>query len=69
MTSAELQQQKAAARDKKRYVRMTMDGSSCICEPGEAKDMFDGGNMDGCTLTDVWMTEAEWEALPEFSGW
>lgn len=68
MTASDLQQQKAAARDKRRFIRMTVDGASCICEPGEVKDMFDGGDMDGCTLTEVWMTQEQYDALPEFEG-
>jgi hypothetical protein len=67
LPAEELQRQKAAARDKKRFVKVTFDGSSCICEPQEVGDMADG--CDGAVLTDVWMTEAEWEALPEFTGW
>lgn len=69
MTSEDLQAEKAAARDKKRFARMTVDRVSCICEPNEVKDMFTGDDMDGCTLTDVWMTQAEYDALPEFEGW
>lgn len=67
MTSAELQQQKAAARDKKRYVKITYDGAPCICEPRDVDDMLDG--CDGATIEDVWMTVDEYEALPEFQGW
>lgn len=68
MTVKEQQMQKAAARDKRRFIRMTVDGSNCICEPGEVKDMFDGGAMDGCKLTEVWMTQEQYDALPEFEG-
>lgn len=53
----------------KRFVRLTVDGVSCICEPGEVKDMFDGGDIAGCTQQDVWMTQAQYDALPEFEGW
>lgn len=67
LSSEQLQAQKAAARDKKRFVKITYDGASCICEPREVGDMTDG--CDGAVLTDVWMTDAEREALPEFMGW
>ena len=67
VSSEELQAQKAAARDKRRYVKITFDGASCICEPREVGDMTDG--CDGAVLTDVWMSPAEWENLPEFAGW
>lgn len=63
----QLQVQKAATRDKRRYVKIAFDGTSCICEPREVGDMTDG--CEGAVLSDVWMTEAEWEALPEFMGW
>lgn len=66
-STEQLQAQKAAARDKKRYVKITWDGQSCICEPRDAVEMASGS--DGAVLTDVWMTPDEWEALPEFAGW
>lgn len=68
MTSAELQARKAEARDKKRFVLMTYDGTSCTVRPSEVADLIDG-NDEGYTFTDIWMTEDEFEALPEFSGW
>jgi hypothetical protein len=67
ITSEQLQAQKAIARDKKRFVRVSWDGQSCICEPREVGDMTDG--CDGAVLNDVWMTDAEFDALEEFTGW
>ena len=67
MTAASLQQQKAAARDKKRYVKIRYDGQACIVEPHELADMVEG--CDGAIVEDVWMTDEEWMKLPEFSGW
>lgn len=67
MTTAELQAQKAAARDKKRYVRITYDGASCICESCDVDLMTQ--DLGVFELEDVWMTEVEWEQLPEFAGW
>lgn len=73
MTSAEsLQQQKASLRDKKRYVRLRLRsggslGTSCISEPNEAvAAMADDPELVG---EDVWMTPAEFDALPDFGGW
>jgi len=66
-STEELQRAKALSRDKRRFVKITYDGQSCVCEPREVGDMTDG--CDGAVLTDVWMTTAEWEALPEFAGW
>lgn len=51
----------------KRYVRVAYDGASCVCEPRDVGDMIDG--CDSATVSEVWMTEAQWEALPEFGGW
>jgi len=67
MTSEALQQEKAAKRDKHRFIRIYYDGSVCICEPHEAASMLEG--CEGATVTEVWMTYEQWEALPEFSGW
>lgn len=69
MTDSAQLQQKAAARDKKRFVRMTVDGASCICRADETRDILTGLPIDGATYADVWMTEDEYEALPEFTGW
>lgn len=54
-------------RDKQRYVKLTFDGSSCICEPHEAEQMV----KDDPSLmpSEVWMTVAEFEALPDFQGY
>lgn len=68
-TMAQLAAEKRAKRDKRRYIRMTMDGASCISEPDEVKDILTGDDMAGCTLTEVWMTQQQYEDLPEFSGW
>lgn len=69
--TAELQAQKAASRDKQRYVKITFDGQLCTCEPRDVETMLEG--LLECalfaTVTDVWMTQAEYEALPEFMGW
>lgn len=51
----------------KRFVRVTFDGLSCICQPCDVEAMTDG--CDGAKTEDVWMTEAQWNALPEFGGW
>lgn len=67
--TADLQAQKAAARDKKRFVKLTMDGASCIVHPNELDSMLAGEELETIEQSDVWMTEAQWEALPEFEGW
>lgn len=69
MNVEQLQQQKAAARDKRRYlkVRPIEGGAWCIMEPRDFEDMT--SEFHTYEVRDVWMTDAEWEALPEFDGW
>jgi len=55
--------------EKRRYVRMSWPGAgvgACIVEPQNVDEMEGAGA--GCVLEDVWMTEAEYEALPEFES-
>lgn len=54
-------------RDKHRYVKVTVDGSSVICLPAEVDDMI-GDEPASAKREDVWMTADEYEALPEFQG-
>jgi hypothetical protein len=42
------------------------DGTTCTCEPKDVPDMTEGA--EGFTTTPVQMTEAEFEAMPEFQG-
>lgn len=56
-------------RQKVRFVKLTMDRQSCVVRPTEVKDMMEDGEDANMTMTDVWMSEAEYEALPEFQGW
>lgn len=67
-STEELAAQKAAARDKRRYVKFSCDGSHCIVTPDEADQMAKDGDWGEYQREDVWMTEAEFEALPEFGG-
>lgn len=52
--------------DKRRYIKLTANGASVICEPFEVKDMIE--DESEYTITEVWMSPAEYEALPEFMG-
>lgn len=63
----QLAAEKAAKRDKHRFIKIFWDGHSCICEPHEVADMLDG--CDGAKVTEVWMTQEAFEALPDFGGW
>lgn len=52
---------------KKPYIKVTFqDGGFCICEPQDVADMTVGA--EGHRTEEVLMTEAEFEALPEFQG-
>lgn len=49
------------------YTKITFaDGTSCTCEPRDVDDMTEGAK--GFTTAQVQMTQAEFEALPEFQG-
>jgi hypothetical protein len=50
-----------------RYVRVSYEGTSCVMTPAEAEDMT-MGHAD-YALSDVLLSEQEFEALPEFGGW
>lgn len=68
VSSEQQAEQKHAARAKRRYVRMKVQGSSqvAIVPPDQVSDFEDGEEY---IKEDVWMTEAEYEALPEFEGY
>lgn len=54
---------------KRRYVRMSWPGTgvgSCIVEPQDVSDMIEDGTPT--LYEDVWMTPAEYDALPEFES-
>jgi len=54
-------------QDKHRYIKLKHDGSFVVMEQCEVNDFVDGS--DGAYEVDeVWMTTAEYEALPEFMG-
>lgn len=52
---------------KKTYIKVTYQGGDwCVCEPQEVADMTAGAV--GFKAEEVQMTEAEFNALPEFQG-
>lgn len=54
-----------------KYVRLIWpDGTSCIClNSFEAEQMIDDSDTAGpFKFEDVWLTPAEFEALPDFQG-
>lgn len=65
-TSEQLAEQKHQARAKRRYVKLSLGRTHCITHPAEAAGML----IEDADLisTDVWLTQAEFEALPEFQG-
>lgn len=48
------------------YYRIELDGSWCICKSVE--DVIDDEDRDQYVITEVRMTRAQFEALPEFDG-
>lgn len=59
----------AFGRTRERYVRVSLDGSHLILHPSEL-DAFKAGeeNPDQFTYSDVYLSEEEADALPEFDG-
>lgn len=59
--------------EKRRYVRVEHDGAKYLCEPSEAGAIVQSIRIDeqdaDIQLTDVWMTEAQFDRLPEFQGY
>jgi hypothetical protein len=52
---------------KNTYIKITYQGGDfCICEPKDVPDMTVG--VDGYKTEEVQMTEAEFNAMPEFQG-
>lgn len=54
--------------DKRRYAVRTIDGSACTAELETAIEIIEESECE-YTLTDRWLTQPEYEALPEFKGW
>lgn len=58
-----------AAPGKKKFARIEHFGSWCVCSPENVADWTaDADDPSEYKVTEVWMTQAEFEALPEFKG-
>lgn len=55
-------------KEKLRFVKLSVQGSNAhaIMRPEEVSDFCDGEEY---ITEDVWMTQAEYEGLPEFEGY
>lgn len=55
-----------------RYVRVTLDGSHCVMHPSEGDryvhDARAAGDESEYIVRDVWLSEREFDDLPEFDG-
>lgn len=55
-----------------RYVRVTLNGSHCVMHPSEGdryvQDARDAGDESEYTVADVYLSDREFEDLPEFDG-
>lgn len=54
--------------DKRRYAVLTFDGSACTVELETAVRIIEESECE-YELTDRWLTQDEYEGLPEFNGW
>ena len=62
----------ALGERRKRYVRVTLHGSHCVMRPCEGDGYVqvarDNGDDSEYIVSDVYLSEREFEALPEFGG-
>ncbi len=54
--------------DKRRYAKLSYDGQFVIMTPSEAEVWLDDCWDETYVLDEVWMTEKQYEDLPEFEG-
>lgn len=55
---------------RKRFAKITYEGSWFICRSEESESMIgDVDDRDAYIVEDVFMSQQEYEALPEFVGW
>jgi hypothetical protein len=53
-----------------KFARVVFEGSTCVCRLSEAADMAPtGDDADAYEIKEVWLSEQEFAALPEFEGW
>ena len=51
------------------WVKLHLDGSWCVMRPEEARDeIFSSEDSSAYRMEYVWMTQAAFDALPEFEG-
>lgn len=53
---------------KRKYLRLEHDGAHCVIEPHELETFAYDGEAGDLVITELWMSRAEFEALPEFTG-
>jgi len=62
----------ALGERRQRYVRVTLDGQHCVMRPCEGDGYVqvarDNGDDSEYIVSDVYLSEREFEALPEFGG-
>jgi len=55
--------------ERKQFVRISLDGTYCIMTPAEGEQFLrEAEYPDDYTVADVWMSQAEFDAMPEFAG-
>lgn len=51
------------------YVRITYDGTHCICKPSEVAAMVPADDASAYQVADVLFSRQELDAMPDFNGW
>ena len=63
----------ALGEPRTRYVRVSLDGSHCVMHPAEGDryvhDAVEAGDESAYVVRDVYLSEREFDDLPEFDGW
>ena len=63
----------ALGEPRTRYVRVSLDGSHCVMHPTEGdryvQNAVEAGDESAYVVRDVYLSEREFDDLPEFDGW
>lgn len=57
-----------AKNDKRRFVQLEYCGTTVLCEPSEAYDWVADAEPDTYVISEKWMTQSQYQKLPDFEG-
>jgi len=53
---------------KERFIRMEIGGASCVMTPIEAQEWADNSEDGDCDFKEIFLTQDQFDAMPEFQG-